>query len=207
MKPQDQFFELFTAFWKENDYEPFSSAQIAVYFYLIYRANSHNWEMPFKCSTTLISHSLKLSQQAVIQARDGVQKRGLIKFSKGNARKESPLYTLILDPIKWKEESHSSFISPDSNNLNKNPKNLLLDLETLNSKLLSDLPWLTTVSSHFNLSKEDVKDWVNKFFEFLKKKDFTHREEEDCRKHFNNWLNKKLANQIQTINPSTYPIS
>lgn len=44
--------------------------------------------MPVNCATAVISHSLKLSQQSVILAREKLYKRGLIKFAKGNARKE-----------------------------------------------------------------------------------------------------------------------
>ena len=119
MKPQETLYELSKAFWKANGYEPFSSAQTALYFFLIDWTDSYNWLMPFKCSTSVISHSLKLSQQSVILAREELYKRGLIKFTKGHARKEMAQYSIILDPEEWRLSS----IKDESNNINECLKN------------------------------------------------------------------------------------
>lgn len=139
MKPQETLYELSKAFWKANGYEPFSSAQTALYFFLIDWTDSYNWIMPFKCSTAAISHSLKLSQQSVIIAREELYKRGLIKFIKGHARKEMAQYTIILDPKEWSLNSAKN--DNDSNN------------ESLNNDLNKPMDFLKNRVANVEISK------------------------------------------------------
>lgn len=35
-------YELITAFWRENDYEPFSTAEIALFFFLVGKCNGRH---------------------------------------------------------------------------------------------------------------------------------------------------------------------
>ena len=46
-------YELSNRFWQENEYEPFSVSEVALYFYLLHRANS---------PTAMISCHLKTSR-------------------------------------------------------------------------------------------------------------------------------------------------
>lgn len=94
-------YDLLHGFWKENEYEPFPTSAIALFFFLVDRANSRHWKMPVSCPTTFIGHVLSMSRQTVITSRDVLWKRGLIRVSKGDVKGTVPLYTIIMNPKKW----------------------------------------------------------------------------------------------------------
>lgn len=94
-------YELMHAFWQENEYEPFSTAEIALFFFLLERANCRRWKMPFKCSTALVCRSIKVAKQTFLTARLKLSERGLITFIQGNGNAMAPAYTVISEPNKW----------------------------------------------------------------------------------------------------------
>lgn len=94
-------YELMHEFWKENDYEPFPASAIALFFFLLDRANSRHWNMPIRCPTTLISRALMVSEQTVLNSRIALYKRGIITFTKGQGNKVAPSYYIITDPKDW----------------------------------------------------------------------------------------------------------
>lgn len=94
-------YELMHAFWQENEYEPFSTAEIALFFFLLERANCRRWKMPFKCSTALVCRSIKVAKQTFLSARLKLNERGLIAFTQGKGNAMSPAYTVISEPDKW----------------------------------------------------------------------------------------------------------
>lgn len=87
---------LMQRFWQENEYEPFSTAEIALYFFLINRANSRRWQMPFKCPTSVISTAIQVTRQTVVNAREALSERNLITYSKGTGKGSHPMYSLAL---------------------------------------------------------------------------------------------------------------
>lgn len=94
-------YELMHAFWQENEYEPFSTAEIALFFFLLERANCRRWKMPFKCSTALVCRSIKVAKQTFLSARLKLSERGLITFIQGKGNAMAPAYTVISEPDKW----------------------------------------------------------------------------------------------------------
>lgn len=94
-------YELMHGFWKENDYEPFPASATALFFFLLDRANSRHWNMPIRCPTTLISRSLMVSEQTVLNSRIALYKRGIITFTKGQGNTVAPSYNIITNPKDW----------------------------------------------------------------------------------------------------------
>ena len=41
-------YELLNRFWLENEYDPCSATEIALYFFLLNKANIRRWKMPFQ---------------------------------------------------------------------------------------------------------------------------------------------------------------
>lgn len=101
INPGVNIYVLMHCFWKENDYTPFSTAEIALYFFLLHRMNSRRWRMPVKCPTSLVCRSIMVSKQTVLTARESLRKRGMITFSKGSGRDNIPAYSLVTDTGKW----------------------------------------------------------------------------------------------------------
>lgn len=97
-------FELMNYFWFRNENEPCSLSEMALYHYLLYEANRQHWATPFKVSTQMIQARLNTSKQNVMKAREGLMKRGLITYSKGEGKGKPALYTLLLHASEIKAE-------------------------------------------------------------------------------------------------------
>ena len=83
-------------FWFQNENDPCSLSEIALYSYLQYEANRQHWVSPFKVSTQMLMARLNTSKQNVMKAREGLKKRGLIDFTKGEGKGKPALYTFCL---------------------------------------------------------------------------------------------------------------
>lgn len=89
------YIDLINRFWSENRRKRFSPSEALLYLYLLNEANSARWEMPIAVPTELVCAMLGLSKSSVHRAREILTKRGIIKFTPGQRRVSSPLYSLI----------------------------------------------------------------------------------------------------------------
>lgn len=168
-------YNLISSFWRENEYEPFSTAEIALYFFLIDRANSRRWQMPFKCPTSVISTAIKVTRQTVVNAREALRERNLITYSKGTGKGSHPMYSLVLtdslvdnlteclpdgltEPLQDnKADALPDGLTPyniedrkikDKNYSSNNMGDVkILSLEELEALLVNDEPWLNEILS------------------------------------------------------------
>lgn len=207
---------LMQSFWRENEYEPFSTAAIALYFFLVNRANNRRWKMPFMCQTSSICISINVTRQTVINARESLCERNLITYTKGVGKGAHPMYSLVLtdnltdnltdtlqdslrDDLRdrltpYNKEDKN--IKDKNYSLNKTDDLKFLNLEELEALLVSDESWLNEISFLLSPSSQcdisDLKIYLGVFFSYLRCQGMKVREENDCRKHFVNWLNKQL---------------
>ena len=86
-------YELTNRFWQEGEYEPYSSTEVALYFFLLYRANARRWQMPIRCPTEMICNRLKTSN--LVKARECLKQRGFISFVPGKGKEVAPTYTIM----------------------------------------------------------------------------------------------------------------
>ena len=130
-------------FWFENENDPCSLSESALYFYLLYEANRQHWVTPFKVSTQMLVARLNTSKQNVMKAREGLRKRGLIGFSKGEGKGKPALYTLSLTNI-GEEVSQTLSLS-----------------QTMTEELPDSLaPKLSQTLPHSNIKEENNKEEV-----------------------------------------------
>lgn len=224
---------LISSFWRENEYEPFSTAEIALYFFLIDRANTRRWQMPFKCPTSVISTAIQVTRQTVVNARESLRERNIITYSKGTGKGSHPMYSLVLtdglteclpDELTgtWQDgstvgltENLTPFNIEDRNNKDKNysSNNMgdakILSLEELEALLVNDEPWLNEIISLLSPSCQielpELKSYLGNFFRYLRCQGTKGREEGDCRRYFVNWIKKQLINTNKdTLKPTTY---
>ena len=224
---------LMQRFWRENEYEPFSTAAIAMYFFLIDRANSRRWQMPFKCPTSVISTAIQVTRQTVVNARESLRARNLITYSKGTGKGSHPMYSLVLtdglteclqddlsEPLQDSStEGLSDSLTPfniedrnikDKNYSSNNIGNLkILSLEELEHLLVNDEPWLREIisllSSSCQIDLPNLKTYVGYFFRYLRCQGTKGREEGDCRRYFVNWIKKQpITKNKNTLKPTTY---
>ena len=166
-------------FWFENENDPCSLSE-GLYFYLLYEANRQHWASPFKVSTQMLAARLNTSKQNVMKARDGLRKRGLIDFSKGEGKGKPALYTLRLSEEQSqslsqlmtqqlteslaselpqslphsniKEENTTKEVGEEKQSPSSNSK-VVLTLSELMEKLLNDNSWLLGLSERLAKNK------------------------------------------------------
>ena len=167
-------------FWFENENDPCSLSEATLYFYLLYEANRQHWASPFKVSTQMLAARLNTSKQNVMKARDGLRKRGLIDFSKGEGKGKPALYTLCLSEEQSqslsqlmtqqlteslaselpqslphsniKEENTTKEVGEEKQSPSSNSKDVLT-LSELMEKLLNDNSWLLGLSERLAKNK------------------------------------------------------
>ena len=211
-------YELMHAFWQENEYEPFSTAEIALFFFLLERANCRRWKMPFKCSTALVCRSIKVAKQTFLSARLKLSERGLITFIQGNGNAMAPAYTVISEPDKWtngntdeqteneteeltdsKTDSLPTYNIKDNNIQDKDIISLnnkgrtdeILSFDELEKLFLSDTTWHDEILREFPaVSRLELENQIHGFFSRLRDKGEKEREEKDCRNYFINSVRK-----------------
>ncbi len=130
-------------FWFQNENDPCSLSEIALYSYLQYEANRQHWVSPFKVSTQMLMARLNTSKQNVMKAREGLKKRGLIDFTKGEGKGKPALYTFCLA------------------NTNENVEQTQPLSQLLTPKLTKPLtPALPQTLPHSNIKEENNKEEV-----------------------------------------------
>ncbi len=92
-------YELSNRFWQEDEYEPFSTSDIALYFYLLHRANIRRWQMPLRRPTAMICYHLKTTRQNIVKARESLRQRGFIAFTPGKGQNAPSLYTIVENSV------------------------------------------------------------------------------------------------------------
>ena len=82
-------------FWLNNQYEPCSPSETALYHYLLFEAERQQWTMPFRIPTQMVMTYTGISRQGVKDARESLRKRGFITYSKGEGKGRPALYSLV----------------------------------------------------------------------------------------------------------------
>ena len=224
---------LMQRFWRENEYEAFSTAEIALYFFLIDRANSRRWQMPFKCPTSVISTAIQVTRQTVVNAREALSERNLITYSKGTGKGSHPMYSLVSSDALTEclpdeltgtlQDGSTVGLSDSLTPYNIEDRNIkekiyssnkigdvkILGLEELEALLVNDEPWLREIISLLSPSCQielpELKSYLGNFFRYLRCQGTKGREENDCRRYFVNWIKKQPINTTQnTLKPTTH---
>lgn len=207
-------YELSNRFWQGNEYEPFSTSDIALYFYLLHRANYRRWQMPVRCPTAMICFHLKTSRQNIVKARESLRQRGFITFTPGKGKDMPSLYTITLSALLTDELtgqlsepmtdelthglSDKTSVYKDKEidkNFYSNKADEKIGLDEMERRFLNDTEWqqslLPLISDN---DKSKIGEYIHEFFQTLKARGFEKREERDCRNHLYNWLRKQKTN-------------
>ena len=208
-------YELLNRFWLENEYDPCSATEIALYFFLQNRANMRRWKMPFRCSTELIRMQLSTTRQNVLKAREGLHKKGFISFTTGTSKGNYAQYSIIdcttqftvqiTDELtdKATDETTGELTNPLSGQLPPHNikdkeiyKSHYISMDKLESMLFEDCEWQSSILTRLStaITSDVLTDYLKTFFAYQKKKGVKSRAIEDVKIHFQNWLSKKLEN-------------
>ena len=223
-------FILVSNFWRMAEEEKFTPSEAALYFYLLNRANTQRWKMPIRCPTSTILAYISTTKQNVMKAREGLKQKGFITFVEGSGGKGSPQYTLTNPSTELSTQLSTELSTQLSGELstqlpeqlsyykNKN-KNIIFShnackkhnysLSDLRSILSGDSQWKQNILASLanegitSIVASDVDECLRIFFDKLIGEGVTNKEEDDCRKHFYNWMLQRKLNQKKN-NHETY---
>ena len=196
-------YELLNRFWLENEYDPCSATEIALYFFMLNKANSRRWKMPFRCSTELIRMQLSTTRQNVLKAREGLHKKGFISFTTGTSKGNYAQYSIIDCTTQFTFQTTYELTEPLPGRLpphNIKDKEIYkshnISMEKLESMLLEDSEWHSSILARLStaITSDKLTNYLKIFFAYQKKKGVKSRAVEDVKIHFQNWLSKKIEN-------------
>ena len=81
-------------FWTTSRNVKFSPNEAYLYFFLLNECNARDWENPFECPNKRIVLSIGISEHTLIDCRNRLQSKGLIRFESGKRNEKSPKYYL-----------------------------------------------------------------------------------------------------------------
>lgn len=81
-------------FWITSRNVKFSPNEAYLYFFLLNECNARDWENPFECPNKRIVLSIGISEHTLIDCRNRLQSKGLIRFESGKRNEKSPKYYL-----------------------------------------------------------------------------------------------------------------
>lgn len=216
-------YELSNRFWQEDEYESFSTSEIALYFFLLHKANSRRWQMPVRCPTAMICCHLKTTRQNIVKARESLRQRGFISFIPGKGKDMPSFYTVIENPdtlsvplsdelsgqLSYKitnglthgvSDKMTIYKEIDKNIINNNNKSdEKIELDELERRFLCDTDWWQSLLPLLpDNDQSKIGQYIHEFFQSLKMRGFDKREERDCRNHLYNWLKKQKTNNHGT---------
>ncbi len=204
-------FHYINLFWQEDAKQPFSVSEAALYFYLLWEANTQRWKMPIRCNTTIICFRLKTSRQNVEGAREKLQNRNMISFEKGTGKDNPATYELLTSQFtgQLRDSVRGQLRDELRDNYNKENKNKdeketserppLIPILEIKTILSQDKSWQEQVIQLFekdgiHLSETDLAAKIDSFFLSLEVRKIERKTESDCRMHFINWLKKSINN-------------
>lgn len=94
-------------------------------------------------------------------------------------------------------------IDKDKNNKSHTQGSGNISIDCLEDYLLANKEWFHNLITQLNLDEKRGKDYIHSFVEYLRLSDVKSKEANDARKHFVNWVNKKLALQRKTSKHET----
>ena len=77
------YIELLNSFWDSTRFNPCSSNEATMYFYLLHQCNIRRWINPFEFKTRDLELMLGLTRATISAIRNKLKQRGLIDFGKG----------------------------------------------------------------------------------------------------------------------------
>lgn len=77
------YIELLNNFWNSTRFNPCSSNEAAMYFYLLHQCNIRRWINPFELKTRDLELTLGISRTTIAALRNKLKQRGFLDFAKG----------------------------------------------------------------------------------------------------------------------------
>lgn len=113
------YIELLNSFWDSTRFNPCSSNEATMYFYLLHQCNIRRWINPFEFKTRDLELMLGLTRATISAIRNKLKQRGLIDFGKG-VGSGSAVYLICGAKITETELAKKICVQPLNTKLNTN---------------------------------------------------------------------------------------
>ncbi|MCD8202910.1 MAG: hypothetical protein LUD48_04655, partial [Prevotella sp.] len=195
------YIEYLNLIWELNRIERFKPAERDLLFYLLNECNKQYWRMPVCCSTLVICDALGLNKSTILRAREGLAKRGILRYTKGTRHYATSEYVIIITNSGVLETVCETLRATNNKDKDKNiniyrASEEGLSLDELQSKMKSDTTWQQSILDLIQMENKalppthTLNDYIDRFFSFLRIQGYEKREEKECRAHFYNKLIK-----------------
>lgn len=204
------YIEIINRFWKIHQFDHFSSAEIAVYFYLLNIANRNMWEDEIAVATAELCASVGMRRSTIIRARQSLREKGLIECREGVRNSRTPVYRIVTSATT-KATTKTTTKAATKETLYKDKdidkENISLSTEEkpideIEKILLLDDRWQTEVvrltERHGGPARTvELLPYIHEFFGYLRSCGVATKTVADCRAHFVNKMNREY---IKTFN-------
>ncbi|WP_418495509.1 hypothetical protein [Coprobacter sp.] len=158
------YIQLINLFWQTRREVRITSVEADLYFFLLQESNNRDWENPFECPNGLICVTIGVTEKTMIEARNRLQQKGLIKFESGKRKMKSPVYTILNCNIYSKKVS-IKVSKNDSKKVSKNRNNIYINkTETKTKESNTDVLPKKEDSSSAHINYQKIKDDYNTMF-------------------------------------------
>ncbi len=200
-----KYIDLLNRFWEANRADRFTTAERELYYYLLNECNHSYWRMPVACSTSVVCAVIGMNRATLVRAREGLSRRGLIRFEEGVQNSRAPTYTILdtahdtgnatasatADDTAGATARATSYTTQNSNTNTSSNTDALLPIDELERRLLADREWHEEIMRQLaangkSADADTLAEWLRKFFAYLRICKYEKREEKECRSHFYN---------------------
>lgn len=195
-----KYIDLLNRFWEANRADRFTAAERELYYYLLNECNHSYWRMPVSCSTSVVCAVIGMNRATLVRAREGLLRRGLIRFEEGVQNSRAPTYTILdtardtgnetasatADDTACATARATSYTTQKSNTNTSSNTDALLPIDELERRLLADTEWHEQIVRQLaangkSADADTLAEWLRKFFDYLRICKYKKMEEKECR--------------------------
>lgn len=158
------YIELINQFWQTRRRVRLSSAEADLYFCLLQECNLRDWVNPFECPNGLICATIGMCESTLIDVRNRLQQKGLIKFEGGCRKSKSPVYHILYFEKTSKNTSINRGKNTSKNTSKKGGTPYIKKTKTI----IEDKSSIVTLTSNSDELPLGLEKNSNEFFDRVK---------------------------------------
>ena len=193
------YIEIINRFWKIHQFDHFSSAEIAVYFYLLNMANRNMWEDEIAVATAELCASIGMRRSTIIRARQSLREKGLIECREGVRNSRTPVYRIVTSATT--KATTKTTTKPTTKTTTKETlyKDKDKDIDKENISLSTEEKPIDEIEKILvgPAQTAELLPFIYEFFGYLRSCGVRAKTVDDCRAHFVNKMNREY---IKTFN-------
>lgn len=198
------------SFYDRLETNPLSTSAIALWFALMAIANKANWIDTFAVAISVLEVKTSLKKKSIERARNELKQKGFIEW-RSRSGNQSAEYSLLSLCVKNNPQSVSQPVpqcvsqsvpqpvainklnyTKQSIHINDEEKILPELLFKTLEQMLSGRSYLEMLCMNNKINIDQMQEYIKLFFVELASRGETHKDLQDAKYHFSNWLRMEL---------------